>query len=173
MSDSAASDIIGFHHPGLVVPDLDGARAFYARAFGFEYIRSYGWGSESSDTAEKVIGVADSTTRSMLMKCGNCFLELFQFDSPASRGNPSERRACDFGVAHIAFQVSNIERVFDRFIAAGGSSGNRPVRIGEGKSIYARDPFGNIIELMEIGSDEPDFDLKACNMLPTPHTTAG
>ncbi len=76
------------------------------------------------------------------------------------------RRACDYGIAHLAFQVLDINTVFDQFVAAGGLVHNRPVRSGEACSTYARDPFGNIIELMQLGSDEPDFDLIACDMLP-------
>ena len=77
-----------------------------------------------------------------------------------------ERRACDPGIAHIAFQVTDIDMVFDNFKAAGGVVHNSPVKVGEGYSIYCRDPFGNIIELMEIGDDEPDFDLIADGLLP-------
>lgn len=158
--------IIGFHHPGLVVSDLEVAQRFYTEALGFEYIREYGWDKTSSETAEQAIDVAGSTTNCVLMKCGNCFLELFQFLTPEPQGDPMQRRACDYGIAHLAFQVLDINAVFDQFVAAGGVAHNRPVLSGEAWSTYARDPFGNIIELMQLGSDEPDFDLVACNMLP-------
>jgi catechol 2,3-dioxygenase-like lactoylglutathione lyase family enzyme len=158
--------IVGFHHPGLVVPDLKTARRFYAEALGFEYIREYGWDESSSELAEQAIDVAGSTTRCVLMKCGNCFLELFQFLTPQPQGDPMQRRACDYGIAHLAFQVEDIEAAFEQFVAAGGVVHNPPVQAGEAWSTYARDPFGNIIELMQLGSDEPDFDLVACNMLP-------
>jgi extradiol dioxygenase family protein len=81
-----------------------------------------------------------------------------------------QRRACDYGIAHLAFQVSDIDAVYSRFVEAGGSAPNPPVQIGQYRSIYARDPFGNIIELMQLGSDEPDFDLVASNMLPADST---
>jgi hypothetical protein len=42
----------------------------------------------------------------------------------------------------------------------------RAVQIGDSRSTYLRDPFGNIIELMQLGDDEPDFDLVASRMLP-------
>jgi glyoxylase I family protein len=158
--------IIGFHHPGLVVPDLEVAQRFYTEALGFEYIREYGWGETSSEAAEQAIDVAGSTTNCVLMKCGNCFLELFQFLTPEPQGDAMQRRACDYGIAHLAFQVLDIDAVFDQFVAAGGVAHNRPVLSGEAWSTYARDPFGNIIELMQLGSDEPDFDLVACDMLP-------
>lgn len=162
--------ITGFHHPGLVVPDLQAARRFYQQALGFVYIRDYGWDTSMSAEAERVIGVADSTTRCVLMKCGNCFLELFEYLTPTPEGDPMQRRACDYGIAHLAFQVSDIDAVYSRFVEAGGSAPNPPVQIGQYRSIYARDPFGNIIELMQLGSDEPDFDLVASNMLPADST---
>lgn len=158
--------IVGFHHPGLVVPDLDTAKQFYADALGFEYIREYGWDASVSDLAEQALGVAGTTTRCVLMRCGNCFLELFQYLTPAPQGDPMQRRACDYGIAHLAFQVLDIQAVFEKFVAAGGVVHNEPVKVGEAWSTYARDPFGNIIELMQLGSDEPDFDLIAADMLP-------
>jgi len=158
--------IIGFHHPGLVVPDLQAARQFYSQALGFEYIREYGWDESASADAEAAVGIAGTTTRCVLMKCGNCFLELFEYLTPAPQGDPSQRRACDYGIAHLAFQVADIRPVFDQFVAAGGLAHNEPVKIGEAWSTYVRDPFGNIIELMQLGSDEPDFDLISCDMLP-------
>lgn len=158
--------IVGFHHPGIVVPDLEQAKVFYTQALGFKYIREYGWDESVSELAEQVVGVADTTTRCVLMKCGNCFLELFQYLTPRPQGDPMKRRACDYGIAHLAFQVLDIQAVFKQFVAAGGIAHNEPVKSGEAWSTYARDPFGNIIELMELGTDEPDFDLIAENMLP-------
>ena len=159
--------IIGFHHPGIVVPDLEQACAFYSAALGFEYIREFGWDRSESETGVAVMGIEDTSARCAIMKGPNCYLELFQYESPEQRGDPNERRACDPGIAHIAFQVKNINDVFARFKTAGGIVHNSPVKVGEGYSIYCRDPFGNIIELMEIGEDEPDFDLVADDLLPT------
>jgi catechol 2,3-dioxygenase-like lactoylglutathione lyase family enzyme len=158
--------IIGFHHPGIVVPDLERARAFYSEALGFEYIREFGWDRSESEQGVAVMGIPDTAARCAIMKGPNCYLELFEYESPEQRGDPNQRRACDPGIAHIAFQVKNIDTVFDNFKAAGGIVHNSPVKVGEGYSIYCRDPFGNIIELMVIGDDEPDFDLIADDLLP-------
>lgn len=158
--------IIGFHHPGIVVPDLDAARAFYSQALGFEYVKSFDWDQSDSEQGEKIMGIAGTAARCAVMKGSNCYLELFEYRSPAQRGDPAARRACDPGIAHIAFQVTDIHSAFERFKEAGGLVHNSPVRTGAGYSIYCRDPFGNIIELMQIGDDEPDFDLIADNLLP-------
>ncbi len=158
--------ILGFHHPGIVVPDLQRAREFYEAALGFEFIREYNWDESKSATAEQVMGLSGTAADCLLLKGNNCFLELFRYRSPESRGDPLARRACDHGIAHLAFQVSDIEAAFSRFERAGGIVHNRPVRVGEGWSIYCRDPFGNIIELMQIGPDEKDFDLIEEDLLP-------
>ena len=158
--------LIAFHHPGIVVSDLQNARLFYQQALGFEYIREYKWDESQSELGEKVMGIEDTAANCLLLKGSNCFLELFEYLSPESKGNPLEKRACDQGIAHLAFQVDDIDVAYKQFVAAGGLVHNEPVEVGEGKSIYCRDPFGNILELMEIGNDEPDFDLVKEGLLP-------
>lgn len=161
--------IVGFHHPGIVVPDLEKARQFYCDGLGFQVIRNYDWDESFSDTAEKVLGVSDATAKCLLLKGQNCFLELFEFQTPVSQGNPFTRQASDNGIAHLSFQVIDIFTVFEQVKSAGGISHGVPVQVGEGFSIYFRDPFGNIIELVQIGKDEADFDLIEEDLLPFPH----
>lgn len=155
-----------FHHPGLVVPDLDAAAEFYCDALGYAVIRDYNWELSESDTGEKVIGIAGTSARCRLLKGENGFMELFEYQTPEPTGNPSEKRACDFGIAHLGFQVTDIDAAYRRFVDAGGVVHNTPVPVGKGYSIYCRDPFGNIIELMQLGADEPDFDLVEEQLLP-------
>jgi len=170
MSDNA--ELVGFHHPGLVVPDLAHAAEFYQQALGFEVLRDFNWDESGSDLAEEVLGVPDTAANCVILKGLNCFLELFEYLSPDPIGDPMARRPCDFGVAHLGFQVTDIRVAFDRFVAAGGIAHGEPAAVGEGFSIYCRDPFGNIIELMQLGDDEPDFDLIVEELLPQPHLDA-
>lgn len=160
---------IALHHPGIVVPDLDQAQDFYIQALGYTVVKSFDWDRApcgEPDTGEQVMGIKGTSAKGLVLKNGNSFLELFQYLSPEPQGNPMDRRACDPGIAHLAFQVTDIKDAYHRFTGAGGLAHNEPVKVGEGWSIYCRDPFGNIIELMQIGSDEPDFDLVQEQMLP-------
>ena len=165
------SGIIGFHHPGLVVPDLERASSFYQEALGFEYVKETNWDRTASEFAQTILGVPGTAASCVCLKGPNGFLELFEFLSPDPVGDPMSRRPCDFGIAHLGFQVTDIQTVFDRFVAAGGVAHGGPVAVGDGYSIYCRDPFGNIIELMQLGADEPDFDLIEEELLPEPHLT--
>lgn len=155
-----------FHHPGLVVRDVDAASAFYCAALGFTFLRDADWELADSGAAEAVLGIPNTAARCRLLKGANGFLELFQFLSPPSVGDPAMMRACDLGIAHLGFQVTDIDAAFDQFIAAGGTAHTKPQSVGDGRAIYCRDPFGNIVELMQLGADEPDFDLRCQAMLP-------
>ena len=154
------------HHPGLVVPDLDAATKFYCAALDYHYVKDFSWGPDEAAHAESVTGVAGTSVSGVVLQGQNGFMELFRFHTPGSTGNPQERSAADFGIAHLAFQVTDIQQAYERFVAAGGIVHNDPVAVGEGYSIYCRDPFGNIIELMQMGGDEPDFDLLAQGLVP-------
>ena len=158
--------IVGFHHLGIVVPDLIRARNFYEGVLEFEFMRDYEWDPSWIETVEKIIGIKNPVATAAILRGPNCFLELFEYHSPVPQGDPLARRACDYGVAHVSFQVKNILEVYNRLREAGGIVHNPPVSVQDGYSIYCRDPFGNIIELMELGTDEPDFDLIETKLLP-------
>ena len=76
-------------------------------------------------------------------------LEIFSYDSlketvPAEINRP--------GIAHIAFEVDDVERTLAEIIKAGGSTVGELVTSEypdglEAVFVYARDPEGNIIEL--------------------------
>ena len=158
--------IVGFHHAGIVVPDLDLATRFYTQALGFAVSGDHDWESSESGPRDEIIGLRETAAQCRVLKGPNCFLELFQFRAPEPAGDPRSKRPCDFGVAHLSFQVLDIFSVFERVREAGGIVRRGPAPFGDGYSIYCRDPFGNIIELMEIGTHEPEFDLIAERMLP-------
>jgi len=160
--------IIGFHHPGIVVPDLEKARQFYCDALGFRVIRNYDWDESFSETAERVMGVAGTAAKCLLLNGQNCFLELFEYQEPKSKGDPFSRQANDNGLAHLCFQVTDIFMAFEQVKSAGAITHGEPVQVGEGFSIYIRDPFGNILELAQISADEADFDLMQKNVAQSP-----
>ena len=140
---------VAFHHAGIVVPDLEKASQFYQRALGFEERSRFGWDAATSSFVEQVIDVKDSAAKVVMLEGESCYLELFEYSAPEPRGNPQEERASDRGIAHLAFTFDDIDAAWQRFKDAGGVMHNRPVRLGATMAIYCRDPFGNIIELMQ------------------------
>ena len=144
--------ILAFAHPGLVVPDLDAASRFYEAMFGFRVIGEEGW-SESPE-ADRAVGLRGSATRGLMMAGHNCFLELWEYSAPPqSAPAPASLGAHETGIRHLAFYVDDCRAEYARLIELGGQALGEPMDVGGGiYAAYARDPFGNIIELCEVTS---------------------
>jgi glyoxylase I family protein len=99
--------------------------------------------------ARQVIDVENSAADVIMLEGAGCYLELFEYHAPEPRGDPKSERASDRGIAHLAFSFDDIDAAWQRFEDAGGAMHNKPVRLGDTMAIYCRDPFGNIIELMQ------------------------
>jgi catechol 2,3-dioxygenase-like lactoylglutathione lyase family enzyme len=149
--------ILGFAHPGLVVPDLEKARRFYEAMFGFRYFCDEGW--SDSPVADRVVGLEGSTCRGVTLAGHNCYLELFEFSKPVqpdSGGEPADAHVT--GIRHLCFFVDDCRAEFERLLELGGESLGEPTDIGGGVyTVYCRDPFGNIIELAEPPSADEDL----------------
>ena len=84
-----------------------------------------------------------------MLKGAEFRLELFQYRTPQhSDVDPGGLDAHELGLRHLAILVDDVVSELDRLIALGGSKINDPVQIGAGMSVYCRDPFGTIIELL-------------------------
>ncbi|NNK96394.1 MAG: glyoxalase/bleomycin resistance/dioxygenase family protein [Desulfobacterales bacterium] len=151
--------ILAFAHPGIVVPNLEKAIDFYRRMFGFEVISHESWEKPSPDY-DQGIGLKNSAAKGCLMKGHNCYLELFEFTSPSQRfEGPDKLGAHEPGIRHIAFYVDDARAEYQRLLKLGGQILGQPVGSdNNGYVVYARDPFGNIIELSEIPCPEESPD---------------
>ena len=151
--------IKGFHHPAIVVPDLEKAREFYEEVLGFVLVEEFSWDSPSP-VHDQITGLENSAARAYLMKCNNAYLELFQYVSPLSQ-NEVRRPSCanEPGIRHLAFEVDDAQVEYERLKLAGGITMNPPYIFPEGGSaVYCRDPFGNIIEFTTAGKGFPSLD---------------
>lgn len=142
--------ILAFAHPAIVVPDLERARHFYERMFGFRVISQEGW-SESGEI-DRAVGVENTACKGYLMAGHNCHLELFHYTSPQQQAPaPRTAKPHEQGIRHLAFYVDNCRMEYKRLLKLGGEVLGVPVADEQGKYVvYCRDPFGNIIELCEI-----------------------
>lgn len=147
--------ILGFAHPALVVPDLEAARSFYERMFGFRYLSDESW--DNDPAADQVTGLADSACRGAMLAGHNCYLELFEFSKPEPEPGRTEGPHVP-GIRHLCFFVDNCRAEYERLLGLGGQPLGEPVDVGGAWVVYCRDPFGNIIELAE--PPTPDEDLR-------------
>jgi catechol 2,3-dioxygenase-like lactoylglutathione lyase family enzyme len=149
--------ILGFAHPGLVVPDLEKARAFYEEMFGFRYFCDEGW--HDNPVADQAVGLRGSACKGYTLAGHNCYIELFEFNAPDKTGPlPASFGPHEPGIRHLAFFVDDCRAEYERLLSLGGDVLGEPTDIGRGIwAVYCRDPFGNIIELAEVPTADEDL----------------
>jgi len=152
----------GIHHPGIVVPDLERAVAFYCELAGFRKVRETSW-SPGNEVFNQIVGLDRSSARLCLLQGPNSFLELFEYSSPASDACPSNNRAHDYGIRHLCFEFDDVASAMTAVVALGGSKINDPVTNDAGvTATYCRDPFGNLLELV---SPTPEGSFRSLNSI--------
>ncbi|QIQ86108.1 VOC family protein [Erythrobacter sp.] len=146
--------IRGIHHVAVSTHDLDRLVRFYEEALGFTPVsEQFAW--SDSPEIDSIIGVEGSAARTVMLKAGNAYLEIFEFSSPAS-ASTTPKAPNDRGYTHFAVDSDDIAADFARLQAAG----MRFVRseygdMGEIKAIYGSDPDGNVIELQQVAPAHP------------------
>lgn len=140
--------IRGIHHVAVHCRDLDRMMKFYTEAFGFELVgEAFEWANEP--VLDVLVDVPGSAARGAMMRAGTCYVEMFQFAAP--QGSDRPLNPYDKGYTHFCIDVaSDIEGEYERLKALGMTFGApAPIDMGHVKSVYGRDPEGNVIELQQ------------------------
>jgi glyoxylase I family protein len=141
--------ILGIHHIAMHTPNFDAMVRFYRDAFGFRPPAEE-WTWRDSPLMDRGIDVKGSAARGLILKAGNCYIEMFDYASPPSRSGGAARPN-DHGYTHFAIEVTDIADEMKRLAALGMTFPEPdPIDIGDVKFIYGKDPDGNIIELLEM-----------------------
>jgi catechol 2,3-dioxygenase-like lactoylglutathione lyase family enzyme/ketosteroid isomerase-like protein len=142
--------INGVHHVNLATADMDRFLRFYRDQLGLEQ-RGDNWLEPGNEAFETIVGLAGTRVRIAQLAAGNLQLEVFAYEHPQpAEGVPM--RSCDVGIRHLAFDVTDIDAEYERLVGLGVSFFSPPQSIdGAGvRSVYLRDPDGNIVELQEV-----------------------
>lgn len=147
--------INGVHHISLSTVDIDRLLKFYRDLLGLEQLHDVAL-REGDKAFETVVGMEDVAGRSAWLRAGNgLIVEIFQFTRPIPR--PVEMRpACDAGIRHICFDVTDITAEYERLRSKGITFISPPQTFAiKVRAAYLRDPDGNIVELQEILPGSP------------------
>ena len=158
----------GLQHTVISTPDLERALHFYRDLLGLKVVTKGGWdaGWESADTIADVEGTA---ARWVMLSAGNSNLEIVQYESPPPAPQEPDRPVHHHGISRIGFEVTGIHAMYRDLVDAGVRFHSAPQDQGNfGLAVYARDPDGNVIELLEY----PDrYHEEAVNgSSPLPHS---
>lgn len=140
--------IRGIHHVGIHVHDMERMIKFYSEAFGFELVgEPFSWAND--EFIDRIVDVPGSAAKGCMLRAGTCYMELFEYSAPAP--NSSEpKQPYDKGYTHMCIDVIGIEEEFKRLQTLGMTFPEpEPINVGHVKSIYGKDPEGNVIEIQE------------------------
>lgn len=140
--------IHGIDHTALSVPDMDEALEFYGGVLGFEVEMNAGWPS-GAKPLDDLVGLADSASKVAMLRLGDSRIELFEYQNPVGKPQDPDRPVCDHGIIHLCFAVSDIDAEYRRLEAAGVRFNSEPINMGKEICVYGRDPFGNVLELIQ------------------------
>jgi glyoxylase I family protein len=143
--------IVGLHHVGLSVPNLEEAITFYKDVLGFTEVFDNSWDGDRP-AADQAIGLEKTSAKMQMLRAGDACIELWEYENPSPASQDPNYSPANHGWAHIALQVTDIFQEYERLTEAGMTFHRPPVtNLGQGDSaaIYGRDPFGNIVELYE------------------------
>jgi catechol 2,3-dioxygenase-like lactoylglutathione lyase family enzyme len=131
---------------------------FYEEAFGFELVgETFGW--SDNEFIDRIVDVRNSAARGAMLQAGTCYMELFEYSAPAPNVS-APLQPFDKGYTHFCVDVTDIETEFERLKGLGMTfSQPAPIDMGHVKTIYGRDPEGNLIEIQQTAQN-CDFPLE-------------
>ncbi|RSN57121.1 glyoxalase [Amycolatopsis sp. WAC 04182] len=135
-------------HVGVVVHDLDAAKAFFT-ALGLE---PEGEASLKGDTVDRLTGLEGVRTDIAMLRPpdGHGGVELIKYHTP--EGPEADPRAPmnTPGIRHFVFSVEDIDDVLERLRPHGGTLVGELVRYEDSYRLcYVRGPEGIVVELAE------------------------
>lgn len=144
--------IKGVHHLSIATTDLDRTLAFYCELLGLPV------GStlqvENSRPFSMIVGLPGARVHGAWRRAANMHVEIFQYLEPALQA-AEPRPACEVGIRHICFDVTDIRRV----PPPAGRRGRVLLRTAapeeRGLVGLRRTAAGNIVELQEILPESP------------------
>jgi predicted enzyme related to lactoylglutathione lyase len=143
-----------YRHTNIVAKDWRKVAEFYERVFGCEPVPPER--AAVGEWVERCTGVPGAEVRGIHLRLPGYgddgpTLEIFQYNIAEERPETAINRP---GLAHLAFEVENVEATRDEVLAAGGDYVGELVTTeirgaGTITLIYMTDPEGNIIELQK------------------------
>jgi len=143
--------IVGAHHTGLSVADLERSLEFYVDMLGCDVL----WRREETPPwLQEIVGFPGCVVKRAQLRIpgGGHVLELLEYATP--RGAAVDTHTNNPGTAHLCLLVEDLEEAYAALRARGARFRSPPVRIADGPSrgglaLYLLDPDGIAVELFQ------------------------
>lgn len=139
------------NHTGISVADMDRSLRFYVDVLGLELVLDLDVVDQPG--LETVVGMAGVVGRVVFLDVGDTRIELWEYRSPVGALIRADHIPADRGVTHVAFTVDDVDAMYRRLTEAGVTVLSPPQDLGLHKTMYARGPDGEYVELLEDRTD--------------------
>lgn len=127
---------------------------FYRDLLGMEVVEQVTFQGEKY---EAILGLRAARGRIAILKSGTLAVELFEFVEPVPKPADSARPVSDHGITHLAIEVDDIAGLYTRLKAAGVRFHCPPLYFPAcATATYARDPDGNVVEMLQPVARPPE-----------------
>lgn len=146
-----------FRHTSIAVENTEKMLGFYRDLLGLKVIRDFDTDMEepvSKHWFQSIHGMPDAHFRMTRVNAPeaplpNFALELKKWYSPNPRPLPNWQRQCDIGLHIVAFEVKNLDLVYEKVWNAGVKTVSPVQRRPNGRGCFkCYDPEGNVIEFL-------------------------
>ena len=141
------------HHVGMSVPSLDEARRFYVGLLGFSELGAAEFARD--EDIDRILALEGASAKVAFLAFGDFKIEMFEFLAPEQHRDDTGSPVHFHGITHLCLDVTDVREVHARLKAAGMRFHSDPVDKAGVRTVYGRDPFGNVIELQEIVESDP------------------
>lgn len=142
--------IKGIRHSGITVTNMEKSLIFYRDLLGLIVERNM---NESGNHIDKMLSMKDVKVNTVKMSAkdkGPTMIELLEFKSHPCESNHSN--ISKIGSSHVAFTVDDLDKTYEKFIAADVKFNAPPQNSPDGyaKVTFCHDPDDTLIELVQV-----------------------
>jgi catechol 2,3-dioxygenase-like lactoylglutathione lyase family enzyme len=127
---------------------MDAALAFYCGKLGFETVMEIELPT-GIEMMSRAFDLKEAGYKVAMLRKGNSCIELFEFTGDDVPAADLDRPVNKHGITHICLAASEYEKDFTFLQEAGVVFNTDPNGAAPNRWAYGRDPFGNVIELLE------------------------
>lgn len=141
--------ILATRHTGIVVSDMAKSLHFWRDIMGLKVVVDFWEEGKFIDTVQHLTGVKVHMIK--LTAPDGTLIELLKDENHPGEP-PAERQLCDRGISHVAFTVADVEASFRALREASCELLSDPITSRDGKArlFFARDPEGNLLEIVQM-----------------------
>ncbi len=141
--------ILATRHTGIVVRDMEKSLRFWRDVMGLSVAVDFREEGRFIETVQALSGVRLRMVK--LRAPDGTMIELLH-DEAHPTPPPGANRLCESGIRHVAFTVADVESAWRAMRKEGCEILSEPVTAPDGKArlFFARDPEGNLMELVEM-----------------------